>query len=630
MVSRHPLFAAIVGIDGCGKSSVFAGALEQLRVSLRVAGVGDAVLSGSPGVPLHERRDVPASRSARVIGGVAKGLRRPGLYKNVKFLDLTERSHIRAWLARHEPLDVILGDGDPAVNAGAWAAAKYYRAELSGDDAQLYQALLYLTGDQRIPPRRLPFYLRRAWQLALLNRLRLGRFTFPDLIFLLEIDPAAAMGRIRSRGRPLQPHETEAFLGELARAYERVCTLLQQRRGIPVVRLRVDRLSLAETVQAVVRSVKEQAMDMQLRQIASTTDPDRIDVIATTMSGSLQDQRKVGRIGPEFRARTRRPVNVHPADTHDEARDITHELVSGGARTIVSAGGAGTFNAVLEGAHVDGVVPPDVRLAFLRKGSADLIGKVLQIPDNLPGAVQAIVGGIESGRDIDADVLAIETTEPDGTRQLRHLIGFGGFGAFGEVPRFTESRVIKYYKGVLGTLFGDLGPFFVGLLCATVSWNLQRLLRRVSPTTLVLDDERIGPDTWGAVVVMNGDLGRDFPLGRGLDLASGTFRVVVLRAGSPRRMARQVVGCKKGTILDAPEQYGALAREVRALEVHPARRARPYLVNVDGLRMRTAGAVRVSVSGRVRLVAGAPQYAGEPLPVESPAGRTSELVASTA
>jgi diacylglycerol kinase family enzyme len=627
MASRRPLFAAIVGIDGCGKSSVFEGALEQLSAQHRVAGVGDGVLGGAPGEPLHERRDVPASRSARVVGGAAKGLRRPGLYKNVKFLDLTERSHIRAWLAAHAPLDLVLGDGDPAVNAGAWAAAKYYRAELSGDDEQLYQALLYLTGEQRIPLRRLPFYLRHAWQLALLNRLRLGRFTFPDLLFLLEIDPAAAMERIRSRGRPLQAHETEAFLGELAHAYERVCALLQQRRGIPTVRLRVDRLSLAETVQAVVETVKEQMMDTQLRQIASTTDPDRIDVIATTMSGSLQDQRKVGRIGPEFRARTRRPVNVHPADTHTKARDITHELVAAGARTVVSAGGAGTFNAVLEGAHVDGIVPPDLRLAFLRKGSADLIGKVLHIPDNLPGAVQAIVGGIESWRSIDADVLAIEATEPDGTRQQRHLIGFGGFGAFGEVPRFTESRIIKYYKGILGTLFGDLGPFFVGLLCATVSWNLRRLVRRVSPTTLLLDDERIGPETWGAVVVMNGDLGRDFPLGRGLDLASGTFRVVVLRPGGPRQMARQIVGCKKGTILDAPEQYGALVREVSTLEVRPARRTRPFLVNVDGLRMWTAGAVRVSVSGRVRLVSGAPEYAAEPVTVEPLVAREAVPVA---
>ena len=39
-----------------------------------------------------------------------------------------------------------------------------------------------------------------------------------------------------------------------------------------------------------------------------------IDVIATTISGSLADQRKVGRIGPAFRARTRRPVRVHAVD----------------------------------------------------------------------------------------------------------------------------------------------------------------------------------------------------------------------------------------------------------------------------------------------------------------------------
>jgi hypothetical protein len=55
-----------------------------------------------------------------------------------------------------------------------------------------------------------------------------------------------------------------------------------------------------------------------------------------------------------------------------------------------------------------------------------------------------------------ADVLAIESAEPDGTTQRRHMVGFGGFGLFGDVPRFTESRFVKYYKGILRMLFGDL------------------------------------------------------------------------------------------------------------------------------------------------------------------------------
>jgi diacylglycerol kinase family enzyme len=73
-------------------------------------------------------------------------------------------------------------------------------------------------------------------------------------------------------------------------------------------------------------------------------------------------------------------VRVHVASSHAEAQAMTSAIVSGGGRTVVSAGGAGTFNAVLEGAHAGGAVPPDLRLAFLRKGSADLIGKAMGMP----------------------------------------------------------------------------------------------------------------------------------------------------------------------------------------------------------------------------------------------------------
>ena len=55
---RRPLVVSIVGIDGCGKSSAFEGALAALAQELLVAGVGDRVLVGAPGEPLHELADV--------------------------------------------------------------------------------------------------------------------------------------------------------------------------------------------------------------------------------------------------------------------------------------------------------------------------------------------------------------------------------------------------------------------------------------------------------------------------------------------------------------------------------------------------------------------------------------------
>jgi len=328
-----------------------------------------------------------------------------------------------------------------------------------------------------------------------------------------------------------------------------------------------------------------------------------IEVIATTMSGSIQDQRNVRRIGPEFESRTSRRVRVHLADSHAEAQAVAHGIVAEGGRLIVSAGGAGTFNAVLEAAHLRGTVPSDLRLAFLRKGSANLIGKALGIPEELPAAVEAILQGIEADRCVQADILAVETTEPEGLVSRRHMVGFGGLGVFGDVPRFTESRLIKVYKGVLGSLLGDLGPFFVGLALAAGRWQVLRVLGRVPPMALALDDHDIPPEVWGAVLVLNGDLGADFPLGRGLPLGSGSFRVIALPYRGLFRALRLMMAAKRGTILDEPEGHGAIVRTVRRFTAQPTK-AFPYTVNVDGGQMRTRGKVRVSVSGQVQLISG--------------------------
>lgn len=598
------LVVAVVGIDGCGKSSTVRGALAQLAPEMPVASIADYVTTGRPGEEVRQRDDIPLSRSARAIGAVARGLRRPDLYKNLKLLEFTERTHIRNHLLSHESPAVILGDGDPLVNVSAWAAAKYLREEMAGDDARLLDLMEFMAGIRRIPARELPYYLRHVWQLALANRLHVAPFPVPDHVILLEITPEVSLARIRARGRPLQVHETEAFLADLAEGYERVCKLLATHFGIELVRLRVDQLGLDETVEAAAEAIRRAVAQRHDRSSPGPINPDDIHVIATTMSGSFADQKKVARIEPTFRELTDLPIQMHVADTHGAAERMAHDIVASGGRTIVSAGGAGTMNAVLEGAHVDGAVPGDLHLVFMRKGSADLVGKALHMPDDLDEAVVAIADSIRAERYVAADVLSVETGEPDGRVQVRHMLGFGGIGVFGDVPRFTESRFIKYYKGLLGTLLGDLGPFFVGLGLAALTWGGRCILRRVPRFELELDGARLPAARWQSVIFLNGDLGKDFPLGRHLPFQSGTLRVIVLHHRGIRAMLRQVTGSRTGSLLDAPAAHHATVREVRTLVARPVGRSRSFMVNVDGLALRTAGVVRVGVSGRVLLLDG--------------------------
>jgi hypothetical protein len=107
-----------------------------------------------------------------------------------------------------------------------------------------------------------------------------------------------------------------------------------------------------------------------------------------------------------------------------------------------------------------------------------------------------------------------------------------------------------------------------------------------------------------AAIVMNGDLGRDFPLGRGLELSSDSFRVVALRYRGLSGTVEQAAACRSGAVLEHPDRYGAVVQTVRSLTVLPADARREFMVNVDGLKMKARREVNVSVDGTVSLVAG--------------------------
>ena len=96
----------------------------------------------------------------------------------------------------------------------------------------------------------------------------------------------------------------------------------------------------------------------------------RIDVIATTISGSVSDWKKVKRIVPLFAQHGYEDVRLHEVDSHTEARKVACDALKAGGKIPISAGGSGTFRAVLEGCIDSEVELSDIRLGFLRKGSA--------------------------------------------------------------------------------------------------------------------------------------------------------------------------------------------------------------------------------------------------------------------
>jgi diacylglycerol kinase family enzyme len=325
-----------------------------------------------------------------------------------------------------------------------------------------------------------------------------------------------------------------------------------------------------------------------------------MDVIATTISGSIRDWGKVKRIVPLFREHGEEGVTLHEADSHRAARETTCALVREGARVVISAGGSGTFNAVLEGCHDSGVDLAEIRLGFLRKGSADLIGKTLGMPDEIEAAVEVFVRAVREGRTVPCDVL--EARSEAGDIPARHFVGYGGAEIFGSIPRYTENRFIKYYKGILGQLFGDLGPFFVGLNLAIAGKLIGRLGRGKRRWTLEVDDRVAAEGAFQAVILVNGDLGKDLPFARGVPLGSGDFHVFTLRDLGIAKLYGQLERAWKASILEEPERWGFESFRVsRRLTIRPADGG-SFPLNVDGSTMACRGSASVSLTGRIRLL----------------------------
>jgi len=325
-----------------------------------------------------------------------------------------------------------------------------------------------------------------------------------------------------------------------------------------------------------------------------------IDVIATTISGSIKDWGKVHKIVPLFKEHGREDVSLYSVDTHAEAKELTHDLVVKGARTIISAGGSGTFNSVLEGCISSKVGLGNITLGFLRKGSADLIGKTLGMPDDIESAIKVFVESLAEKKTVKCDVIQA-ASEETGARP-RHFVGYGGAEIFGRIPHYTENRFMKYYKGILGQLFGDRGPFFVGALLAVLDKAIKRIGRSKTSWSFSVDGNKVTQDYYQAMVIVNGDLGPDLPFAESVPLGSGDFHLFAIRDLGLRRLPRQFKHAWDSSITDRMELLGFESYRIeKSLKIEPDNN-RSFPVNVDGSTMVSRYSATFQIVDHINLI----------------------------
>lgn len=328
-----------------------------------------------------------------------------------------------------------------------------------------------------------------------------------------------------------------------------------------------------------------------------------IDIIATSISGSITDWGKVKRIVPIFNSFGENDVALYEVDSHRAAREQASALLNSGSRILISAGGSGTFNSVIEGCYDSGADLSGLKLGFLRKGSADLIGKTLGMPDDIERAVEVFVQAIRNDTVVPCDVLLAKSGTDD--VPARHFVGYGGAEIFGEIPYFTENRCIKYYKGILGQLFGDKGPFFVGTNLAILA-RIPRYIRGTKTAwTITVDGNETGGGFYQALIILNGDLGPDLPFARNKPLGSGQFYLFGIRNIGFFQLYLQLKHAFDASIMDDPERWGFESFCINdSLEIHPELTG-PFPLNVDGSTMYCHNFARIEIVDRIQLLSNA-------------------------
>jgi hypothetical protein len=259
-----PLHAAIIGVDGSGKSTCFRGVLKTLARSHDIMGIGDRVYSGGKG------RDVAEHNKARWAGlknrfrSTAKNMRNPLLYEVTKLAELVCWSRIHRQLVEYYMPEVILGDGAPLINIAGWGVR--YHPEFF-QRSHCAKALLYLSGTRKVPAGEALFYMKNIPEILLFSWSGIAPFPMPHLTFFLHVTPEVAVQRIGGRGEDAQVHETIDFLSTLQKGYELVCDILESDFRKRVCRIPVDDLSPDETIDRISRAVEGEVDARAARKI---------------------------------------------------------------------------------------------------------------------------------------------------------------------------------------------------------------------------------------------------------------------------------------------------------------------------------------------------------------------------
>lgn len=271
---------------------------------------------------------------------------------------------------------------------------------------------------------------------------------------------------------------------------------------------------------------------------------------------------------------------VHFTTAPGDATSAVRAALRDGARRIVSVGGDGTLNEVVNGffGEAGELLGDDPVLGVVPSGTGSDFRRTAGIPAAPAGAVRLLAGG--HTRRIDAGRMDFD----DGTR--RYFVNIADCGIAGEiVARVNRNR----YKG--GGARGS----------AVFLWEtLATLLRYGSrDVRVVVDDEELERSVQSVVVANGRFFGGGMRIAPHAQLDDGLFDVVILGALSRVRSMTSMPAVYRGSHISRPSVEVRRGRTIRI-----EHRGLPLLFDVEGEQLGCTPATIFCLPGAIRLCVG--------------------------
>lgn len=223
------------------------------------------------------------------------------------------------------------------------------------------------------------------------------------------------------------------------------------------------------------------------------------------------------------------------------ATELVHKALDDGFRYIVSLGGDGTTNEVVNGLVVEGRVPPDVVLSIIPGGTGSDFIRIMGIARDPAQACRVALG--HETRSVDIGEIRCQR---DGKEITRYFVNVAGLGFDSEVC----VRVNRMSKRISGTL-----PYLTSLVLTLFSYTNKDV-------ELTFDGQRMR-GRYNSVVICNGQyFGGGMWIGPQARADDGIFDIVVLKDLNKLEFLANVPRVYNGTHLTHPKVSSFQAKEV--------------------------------------------------------------------